>query len=564
MSVALSEEEVKEMEGLLRECGPGGRGMVEAHVRAVGCGGSKSGRKKKAKAKAKAEGKEGAAAVASSMPTGCGGADTLPNPVEETMECGSLVKAANMGTRLDGGYVEEGLHAACVAVVPPGAGSGDGVSECDSVSVEEPVDAMPIGDVSACVSGPSHPRPMSPRGPDAVPVSVPVSVPVAVSGRMGFEDMGLSRPLLRGIAGYGFTEPSAIQASTIPALVAGRDVLAQGQSGTGKTGAFVIGVLHRVDPGVPGVQALILCPGLELAVQIREVARCVGAHTGVVVHGLVSGSRVSEDVRALRGSAHVIVGTPGRVYDYLSRGLLSLDHVRVVVVDEADKMLEEGEFLDQTQAIFRRVAASAQVAVFSATMPPGSVTVAKQALRDPVEVLVPAEGVTLAGIKQVCVRTHGSLKLDYVCDVLEAVEFTKTVVFVNKRSDVEWLVSALRERGFGVAGFHGDLRGEERESVMGAFRAEGGRVLVSTDTLARGIDVQQVGLVVNFSLPRTRETYVHRIGRCGRFGRVGVAVSLVSARDEGTLADIEAGYGRVLRELSVEDVAALASMLKGK
>ncbi|BAM80423.1 eukaryotic translation initiation factor eIF-4A [Cyanidioschyzon merolae strain 10D] len=368
-----------------------------------------------------------------------------------------------------------------------------------------------------------------------------------------FDDMGLRDELLRGIYAYGFEKPSAIQQRGIVPMVKGRDMLAQSQSGTGKTGCFVIGMLQNVDTSVRKVQGLILAPTRELAQQIQKVALALGDYMGVKVHACIGGTRVVDDLRTLeQDTPHVIVGTPGRVYDMIQRRALDTTTIKCFVMDEADEMLSRG-FKEQIYMVFQYMPANCQVALFSATIPAEIVEMAEKFLRDPARILVRKDELTLQGIRQFYIMVEKEeWKLETLIDLYETISASQTVIFVNSRRKAEWLSERMRERDFTVSVIHADMSQEERNLIMREFRSGSSRVLITTDLLARGIDVQQVSLVINYDLPSNRENYIHRVGRSGRFGRKGVAINFLANEDVRTLREIEAYYNCEIQEMPVD------------
>ncbi|KAI7724506.1 hypothetical protein M8C21_028987 [Ambrosia artemisiifolia] len=330
-----------------------------------------------------------------------------------------------------------------------------------------------------------------------------------------FDAMGLQENLLRGIYAYGFEKPSAIQQRGIVPFTKGLDVIQQAQSGTGKTATFCSGILQQLDYGVVECQALVLAPTRELAQQIEKVMRALGDYLGVKVHACVGGTSVREDQRILSAGVHGVVGTPGRVFDMLRRQSLRSDYIKMFVLDEADEMLSRG-FKDQIYDIFQLLPSKVQVGVFSATMPPEALEITRKFMNKPVRILVKRDELTLEGIKQFY---------------------------------VDWLTDKMRSRDHTVSATHGDMDQNTRDIIMREFRSGSSRVLITTDLLARGIDVQQVSLVINYDLPTQPENYLHRIGRSGRFGRKGVAINFVTLDDEKMLADIQKFYNVVVEEL---------------
>lgn len=361
--------------------------------------------------------------------------------------------------------------------------------------------------------------------------------------------MNLNEKLLRGIYGYGFERPSAIQQRAIVPIISDRDVIAQAQSGTGKTATFAVGILQKVDYSKKKVQALVLAPTRELALQIQSVISAIGQHYGVICHACVGGTAVREDLAQLEQGVHVIVGTPGRVHDMIDRKSFPTADVKMFVLDEADEMLSRG-FKDQIYQIFQRMPGSIQVVLISATMPAEVLEVSKSFMRDPIRIMVKKDQLTLEGIKQYYVDVgKEEYKLDTLCDLYETISIAQAVIFCNTRSKVNFLKDELTKRDFVVSFLHGDMSQEERQAVMNNFRNSKSRVLITTDLLARGIDVQQVSLVINYDFPKEKENYIHRIGRSGRFGRKGAAINFISKDDEAMLKEIEKHYSTQIEEL---------------
>lgn len=364
-----------------------------------------------------------------------------------------------------------------------------------------------------------------------------------------FDEMNLREDLLRGIYAYGFEKPSAIQQRAIIPCVKGHDVIAQAQSGTGKTATFSISVLQKLDVGNRQAQALLLAPTRELAQQIQKVVVALGDYMKIQCMACIGGTLVREDMRKLEQGVHVVVGTPGRVYDMINRQALAVQSIRQFVLDEADEMLSRG-FKDQIYDIFRLLPGSTQVILLSATMPLDVLEVTKRFMRDPIRILVKKEELTLEGIKQFYISVEREeWKLDTLCDLYETLTITQAVIFANTRRKVDWLTEKMGEREFTVSSMHGDMDQAERDVIMREFRTGSSRVLITTDLLARGIDVQQVSLVINYDLPTNRENYIHRIGRGGRFGRKGVAINFLTADDQRALQDIETFYNTQIEEM---------------
>jgi translation initiation factor 4A len=372
-----------------------------------------------------------------------------------------------------------------------------------------------------------------------------------------FDDMSLNDQILRGIYAHGFERPSEIQKRGIVPIKEGHDLIAQAQSGTGKTGTFCIGSLSRVDPAVAKPQVIVLVPTRELAQQIEKVAQALGSYLGIKVYSATGGTPIRDDLRALEKGVHFVVGTPGRIYDLMTRGVLNRQNIRVLVLDEADQMLEN-RFKEQIVCILELgFPATTQVALFSATMPDEVVDVAKKLLRNPVSILIPPEEVTLDGITQYYVPLQKEeWKFDALCDIYKQLNVNQALIYCNKRQRAEWLAEKMTAEGFPLSCIHGEMDVEERRNRMQAFRSGTVRVLISTDLLARGIDVQQVSLVINYELPAQRENYIHRIGRSGRYGRKGTAINLICTDEMNAMKDIESHYQTIIKDLP-DDLANL-------
>mmetsp|Transcript_11742 Transcript_11742/g.13295 ORF Transcript_11742/g.13295 Transcript_11742/m.13295 type:complete len:414 (+) Transcript_11742:119-1360(+) len=371
-----------------------------------------------------------------------------------------------------------------------------------------------------------------------------------------FDAMELPEELLRGIYSYGFEKPSAIQQRAIKPALSGRDLIAQAQSGTGKTATFAIGCLASVDQKTQECQALILAPTRELACQIQKVVVALGDYMDMKVHACVGGTAVRDDIRTLQTGVHIVVGTPGRVNDMITRRALRLDSMKQFFLDEADEMLSRG-FKEQIYEIFKFLPEQVQVCLFSATMPLDVLEVTDRFMREPIRILVKKDELTLEGIKQFYIAVEREeWKLETLCDLYETLTITQAIIYCNTRRKVDWLQEEMQKRDFTVSCMHGDMDQKERDIIMREFRTGSSRVLITTDLLARGIDVQQVSLVINFDLPTNRENYIHRIGRSGRFGRKGVAINFLTEGDVRYLRDIEQFYTTEISEMPM-DVADL-------
>ncbi|XP_075241576.1 uncharacterized protein LOC142336544 isoform X2 [Convolutriloba macropyga] len=363
-----------------------------------------------------------------------------------------------------------------------------------------------------------------------------------------FDDLGIKETLLRGIYSYGFENPSAIQQRAILPAAQGRDVIAQAQSGTGKTATFAISVLERVQEDDPSCQALIMAPTRELVIQIRGVVYSLAEYMSIRVAFCVGGNEVSVDAAKIQ-DAQVVVGTPGRVFDLMNRRMLKTDKIHILVLDEADEMLSRG-FKEQIVNILKKISEKAQIVLMSATMPPDALELSQKFMQNPVQILVKKEELTLDGIRQFYVNCEKEeFKCDTLCDLYETMTITQAVIFCNTKRKVIHVQTELTNAQHTVSAIHSDMPQKEREVVMNEFRTGSSRVLIATDLIARGIDVQQVSVVINFDLPARRENYIHRIGRSGRFGRKGVSINFVTKNDVRVMKDLEDFYHTKIEEL---------------
>ena len=354
-----------------------------------------------------------------------------------------------------------------------------------------------------------------------------------------FASLGLPEPLLKALADVGYESPSPIQAATIPPLLAGRDVLGQAQTGTGKTAAFALPILAQIDPKLAAPQALVLAPTRELAIQVSEAFQKYANHLpGFHVLPIYGGQSYTPQLQALRRGVQVVVGTPGRVIDHLERGSLDLSRLRALVLDEADEMLRMG-FVDDVESVVQKCPAERQIALFSATMPPPIKRIAQTYLRDPVEVAIKATTTTGENIRQRYWLVSGLQKLDAITRILEAETYDAMIVFARTKLGTEELAEKLAARGIAAAAINGDMDQKSRERTIQRLKDGQLDVLVATDVAARGLDVERITHVINYDIPYDTESYVHRIGRTGRAGRKGEAILFVTPRERGMLRAIE-------------------------
>jgi translation initiation factor 4A len=370
-----------------------------------------------------------------------------------------------------------------------------------------------------------------------------------------FDELPLKKDLLRGIYGYGFEKPSPIQQRAILPILKGKDTIAQAQSGTGKTAAFAISCLQTVDTSVMDAQALVLAPTRELAQQISLVFTLLGEFMKVKVHAFIGGTSLKADIKNLSEGVHIVVGTPGRVLDMINKNILKLTSLKLFVLDEADEMLSRG-FLDSIKQVISFIPETCQIALFSATMPKEIVAITNKFMNNPAKILVKKEELTLEGIRQYYIPMKKEWKLEILLNLYKMMEITQAIIYCNSKKTVDYVTEELIKKGFVVSAMHSELPQQERDKVMKEFRTGASRVLVTTDLLARGIDVYQVSLVINYDIPRQRETYIHRIGRSGRFGRKGTAINFVSPEDKDELENIQKFYNTSIEELP-SDLSAI-------
>lgn len=372
-----------------------------------------------------------------------------------------------------------------------------------------------------------------------------------------FEALGLSEPILALLRELGYDEPTPIQAQAIPALLAGRDVLAQAQTGTGKTAAFALPIIERLQPArIP--QALVLAPTRELAMQVAEAMFRYGKSREAHVLPVYGGQPIERQLRALAHGVQVVVGTPGRIMDHMRRGTLTLDAIRAVVLDEADEMLDMG-FAEDIEYILQQTPAERQTALFSATLPEEVQSLAQRYTRDPLRISVVSEQLSAPRIKQVYYDVPPREKLDALCRVLDVETPASAMIFCRTRAEADQLGESLQGRGYLAEVLHGDLSQTVRDRVMKRFREGQVELLVATDVAARGLDIPDVSHVINYDIPGDPESYVHRIGRTGRAGRAGMAISLIIPRERRQLQNIERATRTRIQRLKLPSLADVAA-----
>jgi len=374
-----------------------------------------------------------------------------------------------------------------------------------------------------------------------------------------FQQLGLSEPLLKAIDDVGYEGPTPIQFQTIPPLLAGRDVIGQAQTGTGKTAAFALPILEGLDAGQPRVQALILVPTRELALQVAEAIHTYARYMGRVrVLPVYGGQPISKQITRLQGPVHVITGTPGRVMDHLRRGTLSFEALKMVVLDEADEMLRMG-FIEDVEWILAHAPGTFQTALFAATMPKEVRRIAARYLKDPISIAIEPRRVTVPATEQYFLHVPPLNKLDVLTQLLEYELSEAILIFVRTKTGAADLAHKLQMRGYAAEALHGDMSQAEREGVMRRLRSSELELLVATDVAARGLDVQHITHVINYDIPYDPEAYVHRIGRTGRAGRGGKAILFVLPREQRMLREIEGYIGQRLLPMNLPTKADIAA-----
>lgn len=396
------------------------------------------------------------------------------------------------------------------------------------------------------------------------------------------KDCGINDNIIRGIFSYGFEKPSPIQARSIRPIMTRHDIIAQAQSGMGKTGAFCIGVLGRIEENKNAVQAIILAHTRELALQIDTVFRQIATYTNIRISLCVKGIPRQENIERISGRCqggipHILIGTPGRINDMLNTRdyktneyILNLEKIKCLVIDEADEMLgttnksyhrkndndEQNNntgFLDQVKRIVRCLPDTTQICLFSATMGKSFFDLTKEFMREPITILVKTEALTLDGIRQYYINVEENInKFPTLCALYSLLTISQSIIYCNSLKQVEILTNKLKENDFVVSNIHGRMTAQEREIAMSQFRSGKSKVLVSTDLLSRGIDVQQVSVVINYDIPNNIENYLHRIGRSGRYGRKGVAINFITNYNSNKIKTIQEYYSTMIEPLPAD------------
>ena len=369
-----------------------------------------------------------------------------------------------------------------------------------------------------------------------------------------WDELDLNRNLLRGIFGYGFEKPSPIQSKAIRPIIEGRDVIAQAQSGTGKTATFTIGALQRVNISEKATQVLILSPTRELSSQTAKVVTNLSSFMdGLKIKTLFGGSAMEDGSSfSNRNVSHIICGCPGRVYDMIRRDKLSTHSIKLVILDEADEMLSSG-FKEQVYNIFQHLNNEVQVCLFSATLPDDINVIVEKIMRDPIRISVKKEMLTLEGISQFYVALDDDRqKYLTLKDLYSFINMSQTIIYCNSIKRVQDLYEAMCEDSFPVCRIHSNMEKSERDKAFNDFRSGSSRVLISSNVTARGIDIQQVSVVINFDIPKCVHTYLHRIGRSGRWGRKGIGINFITRRDVQLLKRIEEHYSTQIQELPAD------------
>jgi len=363
-----------------------------------------------------------------------------------------------------------------------------------------------------------------------------------------FENMNLKKNILRGIFAYGYENPSPIQIKAIPLFLKGDDIIAQAQSGTGKTAAFSISILEQVDDSLDVLQAIIISPTRELTEQIYNVIKQIANYTKIRFALLVGGNSRHNQLNILKQGVHIIIATPGRLNDFFRNNYIDVSNIKYLILDEADELINDA-FVIQIKSIVEYLPETTQIGLFSATLSNKCLEITKNFLNSPKIISIKKEQLTLDGIKQYYIATYNDkCKYDAISDLYSSMIINQLIIYCNTKQRVIYLTNTLQMDGHSCTCIHSDLSTEDRLSTLQEFRKGNSRVLISTDLLARGIDIQQVSLVVNYDIPVKKENYIHRIGRSGRYGRKGIALNFVSSQDVYLIQNIEQYYETQISE----------------
>ena len=367
--------------------------------------------------------------------------------------------------------------------------------------------------------------------------------------KITFDNLKLNEKLLRGIYSYGFEEPSHIQSLSIPIINNKKDLVAQAQSGTGKTGAYTIGCLNNINKEERTIQLLIILPTRELVFQVFDVFQDLSKYMELSIIKVIGGTNVSECKSDLRKDPHIVIGTPGRILDMIIQKCLYTDKIKMVVLDEADEILSTG-FSESLYNIIKSVPVKSNILLFSATMPEEILTLTNKILNKPEKILINKEELTLEGIKQFYINIKfNDWKLEVIKDLYDTINILQCIIYFNSKNKLNDIYHKLINDNYPVSYIHGDLTSVERKKTMDDFKNGKSRILLSTDLLSRGIDIQQLSLVINFDLPVSKEIYIHRIGRSGRYGRKGVSINLITERDIDYMSEISQFYDTKIVEM---------------
>ena len=364
-----------------------------------------------------------------------------------------------------------------------------------------------------------------------------------------FDNLNLKDNLLRGIYSYGFENPSPIQEKAIPFINERKDLIAQAQSGTGKTGAFSIGVLNNIDVNEDSIQAVIINPTHELAIQNYNVIKELSSYMNINIQTVIGGTSVRKCQDDLKKNPKIIIGTPGRILDMIEKRYLLTENIKILIFDEADEILSYG-FKENIYNIIKYIPRDTQICIFSATMPSEILELTDKFMNKPEKILVNKENLTLEGILQFYINVKvNDWKFDVLTDIYETINLSQCIIYINSKNKLMEINTRLKDLGYPVECIHGELSSDLRKSIMDDFKSGKLRILLSTDLLSRGIDIQQLSLVINYDLPREKETYIHRIGRSGRYGRKGVSINFVTDKDIDHQSEIKMHYNTKIEEM---------------